>query len=238
MRVSVSASILDRTRATARCQTVVSFGVLRLTHSHSGTRCSDFQPSQQWTPARPAPRPVNRLQGFSLTELIVVVAILFTLCAFAIPSAVRMVQSYQAASNARSIASTLALAKMDAARNFTQTQLNCNLGANSCQVQVCTNKGATTCNAFSAEGGPILLSQGMNFSFGSISNPAGTQTTIQNTAQIVFNSRGIPVDNTGALTGDDGLYLTSQAGATYAVTVNATGKIAVWQYDSGAWRSL
>jgi len=155
-----------------------------------------------------------------------------------IPNVVKMLQVYQAASSSRSLASTLALAKMDAARNFTQTQVNCNLAGNSCQVQICTNKGAITCNAFTPEGGPVLLSQGTTFGFGSISVPAGTQTIIQNTAQIVFNSRGIPVDNTGTPTANDALYLTGQGGGTYAVTVNATGKVSVWRYINGAWRNL
>jgi Tfp pilus assembly protein FimT len=150
----------------------------------------------------------------------------------------KLLQSYQAASSSRSLASTLALARMDAARNFTQTQVNCNLAANSCQVQICTNKGAITCNAFTPEGGPVLLSQGTTFGFGGITVPAGTQTTIQNTAQILFNSRGIPVDNTGTPTANNGLYLTGQGGRTYAVTVYATGKIAVWRYNNGAWRNL
>jgi len=75
----------------------------------------------------------------------------------------------------------------------------------------------------------------MSFGFGSVSTPAGTQTPIQNTAQILFNSRGIPVNSTGTPTGNYGLYLTNQAGDTYAVTVYATGRVAMWRYDNGVW---
>lgn len=228
MRVSTTHSMLDCARARNRHREDFFSGILR----------PEFHQFKPRTTAQNASRRAKRLRGFSITEMVMVVAILFILSAIAIPNATRMLQSYAAASNARSLAATLAMAKMDAARNFTQTQLNCNLAANSCQIQVCTSKGVTACNAFSAEGGPVALSHGTSFGFGSISAPAGTQTTIQNTAQIVFNSRGIPVDNTGTLTGDDGLYLTGQGGTTFAVTVNATGKIAVWQYDNGAWRSI
>jgi len=224
MKISATYSIVERARATnwrrrASCETSGP--------QHEAARIS-----------RCSSRRTRQPHGFSILELVMVAAIFLVVCAMSIPNVVKMLQVYQAASSSRSLASTLALAKMDAARNFTQTQVNCNLAGNSCQVQICTNKGAITCNAFTPEGGPVLLSQGTTFGFGSISVPAGTQTIIQNTAQIVFNSRGIPVDNTGTPTANDALYLTGQGGGTYAVTVNATGKVSVWRYINGAWRNL
>lgn len=178
------------------------------------------------------PSPVS---GFSMLEMAVVISILLVIAAIAVPQMDSAVQSYRASSSAHSIASQLALAKMRAADDFTQTQLNCNLAGNSCQLQVCTSKGASTCNTFSAEGGPVLLPEGTSFGFGAITTPAGTQTAIQNTAQITFNSRGIPIDNTGALTGSDALYVTDQEGDAYAVTLYASGKVETWRYSGGAW---
>jgi Tfp pilus assembly protein FimT len=177
--------------------------------------------------------PANRLRGFSTVELVVVVAIFLIVVAIAIPNAIRMLQSYRASSSARNIAGQLALTKMRAAADFTQAQLNCNFAGNSCQLQVCTTKAVTSCTTFTDEGGPVLLSQGMTFGFGSITAPAGTQTTIHNTTPILFNSRGISMGN-----GNDALYLTDGADDTYAVTVYASGRVAVWQYSGGAWRAL
>jgi Tfp pilus assembly protein FimT len=224
MKISATYSIVERARAT-NLRRRASYGTSGPQHEAASIlRCSS--------------RRARQPHGFSILELVMVAAIFLVVCAMSIPSVVKMLQSYQAASNSRSLASDLALAKMDAARNFTQTQVSCNLAGNSCQVQICTAKGAITCNTFAPEGGPVLLSQGTTFGFGSISVPAGTQTIIQNTAQIVFNSRGIPVDNTGTPTANDALYLIGQGVGTYAVTVNATGKISVWRYYNGAWRSL
>jgi prepilin-type N-terminal cleavage/methylation domain-containing protein len=64
----------------------------------------------------------------------------------------------------------------------------------------------------------------------------GTAGTIANSACVVFNSRGIPVDNTGAPTTADALYVTDSS-AVYGVTVLATGLIQTWRatLPSGSW---
>ncbi len=173
--------------------------------------------------------------GFSTIELAIVVVTIMIMAALAIPQAIGTMRALRAVSDARNLATQLALAKMRAADGFTQSRLNCNLTAKSCQLEICTSKGTSTCNTFTAEGGPLALSEGMSFGFGSVTTPAGSQASIQNTAQILFNSRSLPVDSSGAPTGNYALYLTNQAGAKYAVTIYATGRIAVWQYVNGAW---
>ena len=173
--------------------------------------------------------------GLSLIEVAIVVAILLIVIAIAIPQAIRARRALRAISDARGIASQLALAKMRAANGFTRTRLNCREDTRSCQIEVCTSKGASACNTFTAEGGPFLLSDEMSFGFGGISTPAGSQTTIQNSNLIIFNSRSFPIDNSGAPTGTYAVYIRNEAGDTYAVSVFASGRIAVWRYNNGAW---
>ena len=175
--------------------------------------------------------------GFSLVELAIVVAIILLIVSLALPSAISSLRAYRASADARSIAAQLALTKMRAANAFTQARLNCDTTANTCRVETCTTKSASTCTTFNAEGETINLSTGSSFSFGSISTPAGSQTSIQNTAQIVFNSRSIPVDSTGAATGNYALYVTNSSGNQYAITVYASGRVAVWRYGSSAWNA-
>ncbi len=102
-----------------------------------------------------------------------------------------------------------------------------------------------------------LLLTTVTFGYGSISSPpSGTQSTlaqapacqtdaemavgtagdIANSACVVFNSRGIPVDNNGAPTTSDALYVTDGS-AIYGVTVLSTGLIQTWRTDpsSGSW---
>ena len=175
--------------------------------------------------------------GYSLVEIAIVATILLLILSLALPSVISSMRAYRASVDARSIAAQLALTKMRAANGFTQARLNCNTTANTCRVETCTTKGASTCTTFTAEGETINLSLGSSFSFGSITTPAGSQTSIQNTAQILFNSRSIPVDSSGAVTGNYALYVMNPAGNQYAVTVYASGRIAVWRYNSGVWNA-
>ena len=175
-------------------------------------------------------------RGFSTIDVVIAAVILMLVAAIAIPQITGTMRAYRALSDARSLASLLALAKMRAANSFTQAEVTCDTIGKSCQLQLCSSKGVSSCAAFAAEGGPLNLSQGDSFGFGSISTPAGSQTTIQNSSAIIFNSRGIPVDNTGAPTANSGFYVTNQSGDTYAVTVYATGRVAVWRYGSNTWR--
>ena len=57
---------------------------------------------------------------------------------------------------------------------------------------------------------------------------ASPPVDITNTACIIFNSRGIPVDNTGSPTGLDAVYVTDGT-SVYGITVAATGFIRTWQ---------
>ena len=185
--------------------------------------------------------PFTRLRdaddGFSTIDFAIVLVIFALITVFAIPQMTATMRSYRALSDARSLASQLALAKMRAADGFTQSRLNCDLTGRSCQPEVCTNKGISTCNAFTSDGGSFRLSPDINFGFANITDPAGSQTSIQNTPQIQFNSRGIPVDSTAAPTANYALYLTNGAGDVYAVTLYASGRIAVWRYGGdGAWK--
>jgi hypothetical protein len=57
--------------------------------------------------------------------------------------------------------------------------------------------------------------------------------TYSNTACVMFNSRGIPVDPTGTPTPDDALYVTDGNSVT-GVTVVATGLTRVWRSDASS----
>jgi len=61
----------------------------------------------------------------------------------------------------------------------------------------------------------------------------GGTGTISNTSCIVFNSRGIPIDSTGAPTANDAFYITDGS-TVYAGTMSATGLFQLWRTDIGA----
>jgi prepilin-type N-terminal cleavage/methylation domain-containing protein len=109
--------------------------------------------------------------------------------------------------------------------------------------------GQCSANYSSTTPPSMLLSTGVSYGFGSLGTPpANTQATIGQAAQcqtdaqtiaksagsiansacVVFNSRGIPVDNNLAPTSNGALYVTDQ-NAVYGVTVLATGLIQTWR---------
>ena len=55
-------------------------------------------------------------------------------------------------------------------------------------------------------------------------NNANPPVDVANTACLVFNSRGIPIDSTGSPYGNDAIYVTDGS-AVYGITVAATGFI-------------
>jgi prepilin-type N-terminal cleavage/methylation domain-containing protein len=129
-------------------------------------------------------------------------------------------------------------------------------GTSKCWV----TEGDTQCSAnYSSPNTPpsTLLLTTVTFGYGGLSSaPSGTQSTlaqapacqtdaqttagtvgnVANSACVVFNSRGIPVDYTGAPTSSDALYATDST-SVYGVTVLATGLIQTWRTDltSGTW---
>jgi len=120
--------------------------------------------------------------------------------------------------------------------------------------------GDTQCSAnYTSPATPpsTSLSSGMTYGYGSLSSPPNnTQSTLRQAAQcqtdaqtlaqnagniansacVVFNSRGVPVDNNWAATSNDALYV-SDGSEAYGVTVLATGLIQTWRASlpSGAW---
>jgi len=177
------------------------------------------------------------VRGFSTLELLVVVAIVIIIAGMAIPKLMSMVQNFRTAGDARDLNGTILMAKMRAASNFAQTRVHADLNAQTFWVEM-EPSGATS---WTAEGGTQFLSTGVTFGFGSLSTPpSNTQATlaqapacpgISNTACVVFNSRGIPVDSTNTPTANDALYVTDGQSVT-GVTVLATGLTQIWRSDA------
>jgi Tfp pilus assembly protein FimT len=174
--------------------------------------------------------------GFSMLELLVVVGILMTVSAIAIPSMRKTLQNYRVLGDARGIAAQLALARMRAASDFTTARLNFNLTANTYQLEVWSK----TAGAYQAESGATSLSQGITFGFGSLTAPAGSQSTIAqpSPSQITFNSRGFSLNGSGTPIATAAIYMRNTRGVVCAVSVGLAGQATAWEYDGSAWRRL
>lgn len=184
-------------------------------------------------------------RGLALIELVVVLVIVLIVAAVAAPTLVSTRRNYRTSGAARDITSEIMLAKMRSASDFTRSRIHADLAGQTFRLELWNKSGSGT---WDIEGGTQVLSSGVQMGYGSLSTaPPGTQTTIgqapacldnggtaiANTACILFNSRGIPVDSSGAPTGNYALYITDGS-SVYATTISATGLILAWRTDAVA----
>jgi prepilin-type N-terminal cleavage/methylation domain-containing protein len=207
---------------------------------------------------------VPREAGFSLIELMMVVAIMGVLAAIAIPMSGNALHYLKLSGDARDLSSATAVTKMRAAAKFTQARLYIDISGKTYYVQTFDK---TVIHPSCPSGCWVnetvtvtTLSSTVSYGYGPVAAaPLNTQTTIgqaplcmttptdsvptpvaiANTACIIFNSRGLPVDSTGSPYGNDAIYVTDGS-AVYGVTVAATGFIRLWRnnYTSTASWSL
>lgn len=201
----------------------------------------------------------HRERGFSMIELVVVVAIAVVVAAFAVPRIQAMLRASRLAGDTQNLREEIGLAKMRAAANFTQVRIHVNLANGTYQLEQCrqnlpaapispncTGLGYSWLNAAGQPvEGPYALSQGVTLGFGGIGvAPPNTQPGISqapacrdnangfiaNSACITFNSRGLSIDGTlASALTPNGAVYISNGQQVAAVTVTATGLIQAWR---------
>lgn len=197
------------------------------------------------TNGRAGPTASGCARGFSLIEVLVVLACLTIVSGMAVPMLGSTLGGFRLSGNARSLTSTLGLAKLRAASGFTRTRLFVDLAANSFHVELWQKAGPP---GWVVDGGTVALSQTVRFGLGVVATaPPNTQAAIAqapaclgndgaaiaNTACVIFNSRGIPVDAAGAPFGADAIYLTDNT-AVMGITLSATGLTRLWRTNPTA----
>lgn len=185
----------------------------------------------------------GRTHGYSAVELLVVLAIAGGVAAMSVPLSMTMVDDFRISGDAHSLSNAVAVAKMSAAAQFTRSRLYVDLTAGTSRVDI-WNK---TTGAWTADSGVIRLAAGDAFGAGTIATPPpNTQVsmaqappcrtnagaTIANTACVLFNSRGISVDDVGAPSAVRLFYLSGPT-AVFSVVVSGTSQLQVWRIAPG-----
>jgi hypothetical protein len=130
---------------------------------------------------------------------------------------------------------------MRASGGYTRARVRANLDTNSFLLE----RWDRTASTWVVEGGTERFFRGVQFGAGGVGDPppntqvtlaqsppcrigvAPGSATIGNTACIVFNSRGLPIDGDGVLFGGHALYMTD-GNAVYATTITTTPRIRLW----------
>jgi Tfp pilus assembly protein FimT len=178
--------------------------------------------------------------GFSLVELVAFMAVIVVLAAFVLPFTRSTLGALNLGHDARALSAAVALAKMRAAADFTQARARADLTTGTFQVERWVKAGTP---GWVAEGTVTALSAGSTFGFAGLATaPPSTQAAIAQapaclddagaeiagTACIVFNSRGVPVDETNAPFGGGAIYINDGA-AVFSVTASAGGLVRLWR---------
>jgi Tfp pilus assembly protein FimT len=168
----------------------------------------------------PSARRANNMCGVTLMELVVVLFIIVVLMGIALPSIMGIIKSYRGKGDARKISGELALTRMRAAADFTQTRLFVNLTANTYRIDIWNKTGNTTyptgcwqteaatasapCDATTSASSTIAadisLTGNSTMGFGAASSaPPSTQTTFGQASNCLNNS-GSVIANTACIT--------------------------------------
>ncbi len=175
-------------------------------------------------------------KGFTFVELCIVVVTMAIMAAWGIPQLSSAMRSMKIASDARSIATTMTYAKLNAASMTTRCRVLIDLDRNEWQLQRRNpSSGAwelqQAVNQLRVGGSGIAFKRTSSTApplfhgDGAPSFPTDSSTTF------TFSSRGTLIEPSSGM----GIIYISNNNEDYAVSVSVSGKAQIWRYRSSQW---
>jgi type II secretory pathway pseudopilin PulG len=182
--------------------------------------------------------------GYSLFELLSVIAVLTVVVAIAVPNLTRAQRHYQLQSAAQQIAQVFQAAKLDAVGKSTGRKIVFNLTANTITASDGTvivlpagihfaalpSSIAAPNTIQTASANSSALPQQPSDAKCAVSFPAGSSTELR---EINFTGRGLPEVEPGVL---HWVYLVNQDEQRMAVTLTSVGGAAILKYKENTWQ--
>jgi prepilin-type N-terminal cleavage/methylation domain-containing protein len=186
-------------------------------------------------------------KGFTLIELVVVVAIIIVITALSLPSLLNSMATIRLRSAAQNLAGILQQARVRATHDNAVVGLGCtpfNVAIDTCTQTFLVDKAGNQLT------NPVQIQLPQNVSYttsppATISDAAvGFTKTTAPGAQPFFNARGVPCQfnagtcQTTVAGGGNAnfvFYLTGPSGLA-AVSVSPAGRVKVWSYSSSKWQ--
>jgi prepilin-type N-terminal cleavage/methylation domain-containing protein len=169
--------------------------------------------------------------GFSMLELLIVIAIIGIIAAFALPSAINFVKAYKLHADASAIGSQLNVTRFRATSQYTPYRLHVSTSAGLFRMDRLstdyTSSSYTEISLGLSQGDSFLTSCPVSAKPGTLDSSFTGAST-----DIYFNTRGLPVDSSKTPTNNNVIYLKNQNNLYDAITVSLGGRITVWGYST------
>ena len=177
---------------------------------------------------------LRRNEGFTLTELMVVIGIIVIAAAFTLPNISSWRASAKLNGAARDLATNFQVAKMEATKrnNFCAVTFNITVDGTPFDVIVYVDDGDLLYEPGNTNPKEEILRR-VKFSDSIYQNISLDTVTFADNASgqpsIAFNSRGLPIDNTGSVitVGANSVFIINDLGRKKTITVSPAGNVSI-----------